>query len=157
MNDREVIAAFLQKYRPEFYVMGNVPLFDGASRPLTVNSLLSAVNQIEHKLLVAPVYQSAWDAFVLYNEDKSSIAHRRQFFEAMRHKEIQSEEKREYNELMKELGREDLRGIPLQDLREIAATQRENLRRLSLSGRQLHELCKQENPLPQRGALPETW
>src|SRR6266404_1390996 len=105
MNDREVIAAFLKEHRPEFEVGANVnSLSDRASRPLTVESLSSAVIRVEDKLLLAPAYRSAWDAFALYNEDKNTIAHRREFLEQMRQKEIKGAEKHEYNSLLKELG-----------------------------------------------------
>ena len=106
-------------------------------------------------LLITPALKSAWDAFTLYYPERNTIAHRRQFLDALRQQEIKGAEKREYNDLIKELGREDLRGIPLQDLREIAATQRENKRRKSLNGSQLSELARTERPVPQPAELPQ--
>jgi hypothetical protein len=158
MNDQQTLAEFYQRKRPDLNVRANDSfLIERAGKPITAESLLIAASQLEGTLLLTPAYQSAWNQFVLFNPKKKSTAFRRQFLDVMRQKEIQSAEKHEYNSLLKELGREDLRGIPLRDLREIAATQRENNRRRSLNGSQLSDLALTERPLPTRGTLPSTW
>ena len=159
MNDQQkTLAEFYQRKRPDLDVRANDSfLIEKAGKPISIQNLLVAANQLQDTLLLTPAYQSAWDGFVFYDPEKKGTAFRRQFLEQMRLKEIKSAEMHEYNSLLKELGREDLRGILLRDLREIAATQRENSRRRSLNGSQLSELALTERPLPTRGSLPSTW
>src|SRR6266481_1307164 len=136
MSDEQMIEKVFEA-RPEFAVGANGPmLLDKASRPLTVESLIHAANQLEDVLLLAPAYQSAWDEYKFYNSEKSGLAFRRIFLEKMRKEELQATYVHDYNALVKELG-EDNRGLPIADLREIAATRRENARRKSLSGEEL--------------------
>lgn len=157
MNAQRILAEFYQ-VRPDLDVRANDGfLIEKAGKPITVESLAVAASQLEGTLLITPAYLSAWNEFVFYNPEKKGTAFRRQFLEEMRQKENQSKEKHEYGSLLKELGREDLRGIPFEDLREIEATIRENKRRRSLGLPQLHELSRAENPLPQRGSLPAKW
>lgn len=158
MNDQQILTEFYQQLRPDLDVRANDRfLIEQSTKPVTVGSLYVSAAQLSAKLVLHPAYESAWQEFVFYNPDRKNLAERNLFLEQMRQKEIQSASRHEYNSLIRELDREDLRGIPLQDLRELAATQRENNRRKSLSGPQLHELSKKENPLPQRGELPTSW
>ena len=155
MNDKETLAAFY-KLRPELDVRANDGfLIEAAQKPITIQSLVTAANQLESTLLITPAYQSAWDEFVFYNPEKNRMAFRRQFLEEMREKEIQLEARHEYNTIIKELGREDLRGLPLETLR----VHRENKRRKSLNASELHQLSRQENPAPstEPDALPQTY
>ncbi len=157
MNDQQTLAEFY-RLRPELDVRANDGfLIEKAGEPISIQSLMVAANKLEGTLLITPAYESAWDEFLFHNSEKKGAAFRRQFLEEMRLKEIQSAEKHEYNSIIKELGREDLRGLPLEDLREIAATHRENKRRKSLTVSELRELSKAENPAPQPDALPETY
>jgi hypothetical protein len=153
MNDKETLVAFY-KLRPELDVRANDGfLLEQATKPISIQSLTIAANQLESTLLITKEYQSAWDEFVFFNPEKNRMAFRRQFLDEMREKEIQLEAKHEYNTIFKELGREDLRGLPLETLR----VHRENKRRKSLSASQLHELSQQENPAPttEPDALPQ--
>lgn len=154
MIDEKLFSEFCKR-RPEYAFQANESmLYSVVSQPATVNSLCAAADQIEHKLLIAPAYKSAWDEFVFLNPDRNGIAFRREFFEKMRDKENQSAYVAEYNDLIKELG-EDLRGLQITDLRELAEVKRENhRRRKSLSSEQLRELSRQENPRPIREELP---
>jgi hypothetical protein len=152
MNDKEVLAQFY-KERPEFARDCNGwLLLERAKKPLTIENLTAAANQLEGVLALHPDYEEAWLQFLEYNPGQGKgLAFRRQFFEELREKES----KREYEALVKELG-ENLRGLPLSDLREIDATRKENKRRLSLNKEDLRDLCIQENP-PQarRDELPQ--
>ena len=152
MIDEKLFLEFCKR-RPEYARQANEStLYEVVSSPATVESLVAAADQVEHKLLIAPTYQSAWDAHVLYGGQKG-LAQRRAFFEKMREKENQAAYVAEYNALVKELG-EDLRGLQITDLRELAAVKRENHRRKSLSGEELRELIRKENPRPTREELP---
>jgi hypothetical protein len=149
----EILTKFY-KLRPDLDVRANDGfLIEKAEKPISIPSLLVAAHQLEDTLLLTLAYQSAWDEFVFYNPEKKSTAFLRQFLEEMR----QKEQKYEYDSLLKELGREDLRGIPLEDVREIAATQRENNRRKSLPVPQLRELSRLERPVPQPNELPQLY
>ena len=153
MNDKETLAAFYRR-RPELDVRANDGfLLEQATKPISIQSLTIAANQLESTLLITKEYQSAWDEFVFYNPEKNRMAFRRQFLDEMREKEIQLEAKHEYNSIIKELGREDLRGLPLETLR----VHRENKRRKSLSASELHKLSQLENPAPSTkpDALPQ--
>jgi hypothetical protein len=153
MIDEKLFLEFCKR-RPEYAVQANESsLYDLASSPATVESLCAAANRLEDKLLLTPAYQSAWDEFVFLNPDRNGIAFRREFFKKMREKENQAAYVAEYNDLVKELG-EDLRGLQITDLRELAAVKRENRRRKSLSGEQLRDLSRIENPRPIREELP---
>lgn len=123
MNDQQALAEFYQ-LRPELDIRANDSFLIEKAAPVSIHSLSVAAIQLEDKLLIAPAYESAWQAFVLYNPEKKGTAFRREFFEKMRDKEIQAAKKHEYDSLIKELGREDLRGTPLQDLREIVVKPR---------------------------------
>src|SRR5258708_3188936 len=77
MSDEQMIENFFEA-RPEFAVVANGPMLsDKASRPLTVESLIYAANQLEGVLLLAPAYQSAWDEYKFYNSEKRGLALRR--------------------------------------------------------------------------------
>jgi len=157
MNEKEFISTFLKQHRPEFDVDANVNLLlDAATRPLTNKSLAEAVFHVEHKLVLAPEYASAWSEHLLYHEDQNTLAHRRIFLAEMRKNELQKRYVHDYNALVKELG-EDLRGLPIEDLREIAATRRENARRKSLDVDELRTLAREERPVPQADELPLTY
>jgi len=156
MIDEKLFSEFCKR-RPEYAIQANEStLYEAASLPATVGGLCSAADRLEDKLLLAPAYERAWQEFVLLNPERSGTAFRREFFEKMRDKENQSAYVAEYNELIKELG-EDLRGLQITDLRELAATKRENRRRLSLSSEQRRDLCRQENPRPLREELPRLY
>jgi hypothetical protein len=77
-------------------------------------------------------------------------AHRIAFIEALRAKEMIAEQAR----LVEELG-ESFRGLPLEDLRQIAETRKENARRKSLSKEELSALARQERPTPTADELPQ--
>jgi hypothetical protein len=158
----EVILIFLKEHRREFaveteaFLKQNIEQISArAERPLTQQSMQVAVDRLdeENKLVLAAEYSSAWNQYVLYNEDKSGFAYRKEFLNKMRSVEKRKSYEYEYNELIKLLG-EDLRGLQITDLRELAAVKHENRRRRSLPGEKLHELCRQENPRPDREQLP---
>jgi hypothetical protein len=156
MIDEKLFLEFCKR-RPEYALQANEStLYNVVSPPATVNSLCAAADHLEHKLLIAPAYKSAWDEYVFLNPDRNGTAFQREFFKKMRDKESQSAYVAEYNALIKELG-EDLRGLQITDLRELAAVRRENHRRKSLSGEQLRELSRQENPRPLREELPRLY
>jgi len=156
MNDQEILAKFFEA-RPEFAVQANgSTLLDKVSRPLTVDSLISAASQLEHVLLLAPAYQSAWDEFTFYNPERTNTAERRVFFEAMRKKEQQAAYVHNYNRLIEEVG-EVNRGLPISDLQELAATKRENARRKALTSDELRTLAREERPLPKAAELPTVY
>jgi hypothetical protein len=155
MNDKQTLTEFY-RLRPELDVRANDGfLIEKAEKPISIQSLVIAANQLESTLLITPAFQSAWDEFVFYNPEKNRLAFRREFLEEMREKEIQSEARYEYNSIIKELGREDLRGLPLETLR----VHRENKRRKSLSASELYELSRKENPAPsaEPDALPMSY
>src|SRR5713101_5157024 len=115
MIDEKLFSEFCKR-RPEYALQANEStLYDAVSPPATVGSLCAAADRLEHKLLIAPEYQSAWDAHV-YHGHENGLAHRRVFFEKMREKENQAAYEAEYNDLIKELG-EDLRDLQITDLR----------------------------------------
>jgi hypothetical protein len=150
MTEKDVLAQFY-KERPEYARDANGwQLLGRAARPLTIESLIAASNSLEHVLLLHPDYEEEWFQFLEYNPEKDGLAFRREFFEKMREKEA----KREYEVLVKELG-ENLRGLPLSDLREISSTRKENKRRLSLNKDDLRDLCVQENPRQGPEELPQ--
>jgi len=157
MNEKEIITAFVKQHRPEFDVDANVNLLlDVAQRPITPQGLFVAVNAIEHRLLLSPEYASAWSEHLLYHEHENTLAHRRPFLESLRKQELQKQYVHDYNDLIAELG-ESLRGLPIEDLREIQATRRENARRKSLNREELGVLARQEHPAPQADELPLTY
>ncbi len=122
MNDQEIIAKLFES-RLEFAVQANSSsLLERAAKPITVESLNAAADQLRDTLLLASACESAWQEHKFYNPDRKNLAERSLFIEKWRKQELLHE----YNSLLKELGREDLRGIPLGDLREIAAIEREN-------------------------------
>jgi hypothetical protein len=139
--------------RPEYGLQANESILYEVSPSQTVEGLCRAADQQEDKLLLAPEYASAWSAFVFHNPGKEGTAFKREFLKKMRDKEIQAAYERAYNDLVRELG-EQLRGLPISDLQEIAATRRENARRKALSAEQLRELSRAENPRTTREELP---
>jgi hypothetical protein len=144
MIDQQILTDFYRQ-RPEFDVRANDSfIIEKATKPLTIESLWVAADQLRDKLVLAPAFASAWHEFTALNPNRNNAAERNQFAEQMREKEVQLAEKQEYESLITELGRKELRGTSLQDLRNLAAIQRENKRRLSLSRSQLGELARKE-------------
>jgi hypothetical protein len=159
----EAILAFLKEHRPEFvaekeaYLRENIEKISArlAGQSLTAQSMHVVIDRLdeENPLTLAAEYDSAWNQHILYHEDKSGFAFRKECLNKMRTAEKRKSYVHEYNELIKFLG-EDLRGHQIADLRELAAVKRENNRRKALPSEQLRELSRQENPRPDREQLP---
>ena len=151
-QENEILKEFYERH-PELNVNANDNVLIEKAAPVSLQNLEWAADQLEGALLLSPSYKSAWDAYVLYNPEKSGTAFKREFFSKLRDKEAKAAYEQEYEGLVKELG-EQVRGLPIEDLRDIAATRRENARRKSLSSEQLRDLSRAENPRPNREELP---
>jgi hypothetical protein len=89
----EAILAFLKEHRPEFAVEKEAFLRQNIEQiqlrvepPLTQQSMWEAVDRLDeqNKLVLAAEYASAWSQHVLYHEEKSGFAFRKEFLTKMR-------------------------------------------------------------------------
>jgi|HubBroStandDraft_6_1064221.scaffolds.fasta_scaffold02488_15 hypothetical protein len=154
MNDQEIIAKFFE-VRPEFAVQANISfLRDQAAKPLTVESLSAAADQLRDTLLLAPEYESAFEAFLFHNGKKKNLAERAIFIETMRAKEIQAAASQEYEALIKQLG-EKWRGNTIERLREVVEKRRIHNMTASQFKEQRAPTPKEHRPYAEFPTLPE--
>jgi hypothetical protein len=127
MNDKEIVAQFLKLQRPEYDRNANViSLLDylmRVAKPVMVESLNDAVYQLRETLLLAAAYEDAWEDFKFYNPGQTGSAHRIEFIEKMRAKEVQAARTTERDGLLKVLG-DKFKNESLERLREVAEKRR---------------------------------
>jgi hypothetical protein len=166
-QERKVVEEFYQQ-NPQWRREANTSfLLERSTKPVTVESLVAAAYLLRESLLLAPDYQEEWEnekerlerekelglSSSYHRAEQIGTAHRIAFIEKLREKEMKEEQER----LVEELGGGSFRGLPLEDLRQIAATRKENARRKSLNSAELSALAREERPTPTAPGLPWTY